>query len=102
MEAKKNELIVSMARDRKLLKDTQDQILLLMADSSGFILDNVKLIDTLETSKVTSTDIQRRLGESVQIEETINSTRELYTDVAERGAILYFTVADLAFIDPMY
>lgn len=57
-----------MANDRKELLDTQDQILELMADSSGYILDNVKLINTLERSKATSTAISIRLEESIHIE----------------------------------
>jgi len=32
----------------------------------------------------------------------INETRNLYTKVAIRGSILYFVIADLAGIDPMY
>lgn len=34
--------------------------------------------------------------------KTINENRELYRPVAIRGSILYFVIADLANIDPMY
>jgi len=36
------------------------------------------------------------------VEVTINETRNLYTSVAIRGSILYFVIADLAGIDPIY
>ncbi len=36
------------------------------------------------------------------IEEQINITRNQYRSVATRGSILYFVIADLAGIDPMY
>lgn len=36
------------------------------------------------------------------VEIEINETRSLYTPVAIRGSILYFVIADLANIDPMY
>ena len=36
------------------------------------------------------------------VEEEINNTRNQYRTVAVRGSILYFVIADLAGIDPMY
>ena len=36
------------------------------------------------------------------VEVEINETRNLYTDVAIRGSIFYFVIADLGGIDPMY
>jgi len=35
-------------------------------------------------------------------EATISSTREKYRPVANRGSVLYFVVASLANVDPMY
>lgn len=32
----------------------------------------------------------------------INESRELYRSVARRGSVLYFVIADLALVDPMY
>ena len=32
----------------------------------------------------------------------INETRESYRSIARRGSVLYFVIADLALIDPMY
>ncbi len=32
----------------------------------------------------------------------INESREKYRNVAKRGSVLYFVIADLAMIDPMY
>ncbi len=41
----------------------------------------------------------------VEAEQTailINENREKYRMVARRGSVLYFVIADLALIDPMY
>jgi len=38
----------------------------------------------------------------VQIESTINATRNAYKEVSIRGSILYFVISDLAQVDPMY
>ena len=52
--------------------------------------------------QVTSTQITRRLTESEQTEAQITSAREKYRIVATRGSIMYFVVATLAEVDPMY
>lgn len=52
--------------------------------------------------QVTSSQITRRLMESEQTELEITSAREKYRVVATRGSIMYFVVATLADIDPMY
>jgi len=66
------------------------------------ILDGDELIETLESSKKTSSEINERMENSIKIEEEINITRAQYTSVSTRGSVLYFVIADLAGIDPMY
>jgi dynein heavy chain len=40
--------------------------------------------------------------EAEQTAKLINENRENYRTVARRGSVLYFVIADLALIDPMY
>lgn len=40
--------------------------------------------------------------EAEQTAKLINENREKYRSVAGRGSVLYFVIADLALIDPMY
>lgn len=74
----------------------------MLAVSKGMILDDVKLIETLEQSKLGSNEIIKSLEATAIIEEQINDTRSVYVPVAVRGTVLYFVVADLNGIDPMY
>ena len=39
---------------------------------------------------------------NIQIEKEINELRNEYVPIAERGSILYFVVASMSKIDPMY
>jgi len=43
-----------------------------------------------------------RVKEAEETERNINAARERYRPAATGGSILYFTVADLAGINPMY
>lgn len=56
----------------------------------------------LDESKKTSDEINQRMKESEITEKEIDKTRETYRPVAYRASILFFTIIDLAFIDPMY
>lgn len=60
------------------------------------------MINTLNNSKLTSSVIQTRVKEAEVTEKEINEAREKYRPVANRGSIIYFVVADLALIGPMY
>ncbi|XP_055022499.1 LOW QUALITY PROTEIN: dynein axonemal heavy chain 6-like [Boleophthalmus pectinirostris] len=102
LEEQRNELIVRINKDRNQLKDIEDRILKLLFTSEGNILDNEELVQTLQESKVTSEAIKVRLEEAEATEVMINTARERYRPVATRGSVLYFVVASLSEIDPMY
>lgn len=102
VEERKNRLVVSMAADKRQLQELEDKILKNLSESEGNILDDVVLIQTLGESKELSRVISERLKESEQTEIEINEMRDKYRPVAVRGSIVYFVIADLANIDPMY
>ncbi|XP_074661680.1 dynein axonemal heavy chain 6-like [Tubulanus polymorphus] len=102
LEEQRNQLIVRINADRNQLKAIEDRILKLMFESEGNILDNEELINTLNESKVTSGVISQRLAEAEKTEDMITTAREKYRSVAKRGSIMYFVVANMGEVDPMY
>ncbi|RHY82455.1 hypothetical protein DYB31_012048 [Aphanomyces astaci] len=74
----------------------------MLANSQGNILDDTDLIDMLGKAKVTSEDINEKMAEAEVTEKTIDETRELYRGVANRASLLFFCIADLSIVDPMY
>jgi len=56
----------------------------------------------LEDSKRIAGEINIRMELSKAAEIELHQTRNTYASVAIRGSILYFVIADLAKIDPMY
>nr|XP_015200901.1 PREDICTED: dynein heavy chain 6, axonemal [Lepisosteus oculatus] len=102
LEEQRNQLIVRINADKNQLKAIEDRILKLLFTSEGNILDNEELIKTLQESKVTSAAIKTRLDEAEATEVKINAAREKYRPVATRGSVMYFVIASLSEIDPMY
>ena len=102
LEEKRTALIVSIAADQSQLLEIEEQILSMLAAASGNILDDTELIDTLKKSKTTSIAINQRLTEAETTNKEISETREGYRVVATRGSVIYFVIANLAMVDPMY
>ncbi|XP_050800280.1 dynein axonemal heavy chain 6 isoform X6 [Gopherus flavomarginatus] len=102
LEEQRTQLIVRINADKNQLKAIEDKILKMLFTSEGNILDKEELINTLQESKVTSGAIKTRLKEAESTEEKINTAREKYRPVATRGSVMYFVIANLSEIDPMY
>ena len=93
---------MQISQDKRQLQDLEDRILRLISEVQGRILESEELISTLDASKVTSNMINQRMEEAKVTSKEIDQAREKYRIVARRGSQLYFAIADLALIDPMY
>ncbi|XXQ30104.1 AAA+ ATPase domain-containing protein [Plasmodiophora brassicae] len=102
LETKKNRLVVSNNKMKEELQEIEDKILKLLSSSQGDILDDEELIDTLASSQSTSREINEKVAEAEIVEKEIDISRAGYIPVAFRASLLYFCIADLANIDPMY
>ncbi|KAM4809142.1 dynein axonemal heavy chain 6 [Rhinophrynus dorsalis] len=102
LEEQRNQLITRINSDKNQLNAIEERILKLLFTSEGNILDNEELINTLQESKITSGAIKSRLQEAETTEQKINTAREKYRTVATQGSVIYFVIASLSEIDPMY
>ncbi|RUS78759.1 hypothetical protein EGW08_013475 [Elysia chlorotica] len=102
LEEAKNQLIISNAKMKQELKEIEDRILYRLSSSEGSPVDDIDLIETLEASKIKSQEISAKVAVAEQTEKDIDQTRSQYIPVAVNTQILFFCVADMANIDPMY
>ncbi|XP_052808511.1 dynein axonemal heavy chain 1-like isoform X3 [Mya arenaria] len=102
LEEAKNQLIVSNAKMRQELKEIENKILYRLSTSEGSPVDDIDLINTLEQSKIKSMEISAKVLVAEQTEKSIDITRSQYIPVAVNTQILFFCVADMANVDPMY
>merc|ERR1719247_576974 len=101
MEEKKQQLTKDSASMAKEKKDLEDEILRLLS-ADGDILESKELIMTLEVSKKTSEEINKKMAEGKVTSAEIDRVRKFYIPYAIRTAILYFCVTELSVTDPMY
>ena len=102
LEQERVRLVVQNAGFKKQLADIEDKILRMLSEAGGDILEDEELINTLSASKVTSNEIGVALEAAEKTENIINETRMKYTPYPERGALLFFCVAEMRNIEPMY
>ncbi|XP_018599950.2 dynein heavy chain 2, axonemal [Scleropages formosus] len=102
LEEQKDSLVINIASGKKKLQELEDEILRLLNEATGSLLDDVQLVNTLQTSKVTATEVSKQLETSEQTEIKIDSAREAYRPCAQRASILFFVLNDMGRIDPMY
>ena len=102
IEANRQKCIQDSARCKKELKRHEDSILSQVSNSQGDILEDEKLISTLQDSKEASKEIQGQLEKQELIQKNVGETRKNYRPVANRVAQLFFCCADLCIIESMY
>ncbi|XP_030272817.1 dynein heavy chain 2, axonemal-like [Sparus aurata] len=76
LEAQMDSLVISIASGKKSLQELEDEILRLLSDTTGSLLDDVQLVDTLQTSKVTATEVSEQLKSSEQTKIKLDSAIE--------------------------
>merc|ERR1719271_1440957 len=101
-EEKRVNLVIDSAKAKASLKEIEDKILALLSSSTGNILDDEELIETLAGSKVLSVKIEEQVKQQELTAGQIAETRQVYRPHATRCAALYFIVGDLCVVDPKY
>ncbi|KAJ8372018.1 hypothetical protein AAFF_G00295300 [Aldrovandia affinis] len=101
LEEERNALILQSASNKKQLKEIEDRILETL-HSEGNILEDESAIQILDSAKIMSNEISKKQQIAEKTEIKIAESREGYRPIAKHSSILFFSIADLANIDPMY
>ncbi|XP_070572584.1 dynein axonemal heavy chain 10-like isoform X2 [Ptychodera flava] len=102
LEEQRERLIQETSENKKLLKDLEDSLLRELATSTGNMLDNTELVQTLEDTKSKATEVSDKLKLAAKTAIDIDKLRDGYRPAAKRGAILFFVLAEMALINSMY
>lgn len=102
LELERHKLLVQSQENEAQLKRIEDNILEILQRSQGNLLEDETGINALTKAKTLSTDIAHKQKIAAATEQEINKTRAGYAPIAAHTAALFFIVADLAVVDPMY
>jgi dynein heavy chain, axonemal len=102
LEEQREMLIEETSINKNLLSTLEDSLLRELANSSGNMLDNEELISTLENTKLKAAEVTAKLTLAANTSRDIEVTRNEYRPAAQRGAHLFFVLADMAVVNAMY
>ncbi|XP_017734861.1 PREDICTED: dynein heavy chain 17, axonemal isoform X2 [Rhinopithecus bieti] len=102
LEQLKANLTKSQNEFKIILKELEDSLLARLSAASGNFLGDTALVENLETTKHTASEIEEKVVEAKITEVKINEARENYRPAAERASLLYFILNDLNKINPIY
>ena len=102
LEEEKNALILQSASNKRQLKEIEDKILEVLSSSEGNILEDESAIKVLSSSKTLANEISEKQQVAEETELKIDEARMGYKPIAVHSSVLFFTIAQMANIDPMY
>uniref|UniRef100_A0A1A8GI94 Dynein, axonemal, heavy chain 10 n=1 Tax=Nothobranchius korthausae TaxID=1143690 RepID=A0A1A8GI94_9TELE len=102
LEEQRHHLIQDISKKKALLKNLVDSLLRELATSTGNMLDNKELVETLEETKSKASEVFEKLKLAQKTSMDIDKLRDGYRPAAKRGAILFFALTDMALVNSMY
>uniref|UniRef100_A0A8C2U8V4 Dynein axonemal heavy chain 10 n=1 Tax=Coturnix japonica TaxID=93934 RepID=A0A8C2U8V4_COTJA len=102
LEEQRENLIQETSYNKNLLKDLEDSLLRELTSSTGNMLDNIDLVQTMEDTKTKATEVIEKLKLAVKTAADIDQLRDGYRTAARRGAILFSVLSEMAVVNKMY
>lgn len=97
-----SKLTEDINHNEKRRKNLEDRLLKQLNESTGNLIDDVELINTLQETKDASAEISEKLFTANETKKRIAAACEEYRPVACRGAVLYFLVVQMSLVSHMY
>ena len=102
LEESSAQLRLDFNRYKIQLLKLEDELLERLANAPDDILSDVALIEGLEDTKRTSSEINQAVEKGNEMQKNIDEARNQYVPVASEAAMLYFLLNELGSIDHMY
>ncbi|XP_075991785.1 dynein heavy chain at 36C [Anticarsia gemmatalis] len=101
LQQAKADLTTQGAEHRRLLQEIERKILTVLS-TSEHLLDDEEAVQILNSAKDTSNEIKEKQEVAMVTEQAIDVARDDYVPIAVHSTNLFFLIASLANIDPMY
>lgn len=101
-EQRRSDLLKSQRQFRLRLRHLERELLTALNESTGSILENDKLISTLEGLKKEAADISRKMSETEAVAIEIEEVTNCYKPIAQSASEIYFLLERLGDLHHFY
>lgn len=98
----KEKLIIETTKNQEMLYKLETNILEVLSQSEGNILEDENAINILSNSKIMSEEILIKQKSNVSLEQKINFDYVQYITLADYAKILYFCLNRMAYVKSIY
>jgi len=102
LEEMRQKLVKEGAACRTALQEVEDQILATLSQAEGNLLEDEAAIRVLDESKVLSAEISTKQQLAAETSIRMEQSRRAYMPVSQHVAVLFFCLAELVNLNPMY
>lgn len=102
LEKERMNLVLGVTANQRKMQELEANLLHKLSTTQGSLLDDVTVINVLNTSKATSKEVKEKIKTAQEAEVKINAAREEFRPVATRGSVLYFLICTMSLVNNMY